>query len=219
MAAMVAIASLVGILIAVVGIGLSLISVSASASGRGPIAAASDPIKTDPHSKGNPNAPVVVTEFSDYQCPACRLYVERIDPQFQKLYVDTGKVRFVARHFPFLGPESYLAAEAAEAAAEQGKFWAYNDLLWKRQGNENSGAFTAQKLKEMASELGLDRKAFDEALDSGKHRAAVLEQKREGESLGVNATPTFVINGKRIQGVPSLASWANIMDQELGAKP
>jgi protein-disulfide isomerase len=157
-------------------------------------------------------------EFSDFQCPACKIYNERIDPQFQKLYVDTGKVRFVARHFPFLGPESFTAAEAAEAAAEQGKFWAYTALLWERQGAENSGAFSVTRLKQYASELGLDRKAFDEALDSGKHRAKVLEQKREGEALGINATPNFVVNGKKVQGVPSLATWATILDRELEGK-
>jgi len=215
---MVAMASLVGLLIAVVGIALSLASVASSGGAAVGSSAVDDPIKTDPYSKGNPNAPVVVMEFSDFQCPACRIYTERIDPQFQKLYVDTGKVRFVARHFPFLGPESYTAAEAAEAAAEQGKFWAYTSLLWQRQGAENSGAFSAQRLKQFASEIGLDRKAFDEALDSGKHRAKVMEQKREGEALGINATPNFVVNGKKIQGVPSLATWASIIDQELGSK-
>src|SRR5512146_2527590 len=152
---LVALASVVGMMLAVVAIGLNLASVATYGRG-GPVASASDPIKSDPHSKGNPNAPVVVEEYSDFQCPACRLYQVRIQPDFEKAYVDTGKVRFASRDFAFLGPESYLAAEAAEAAAAQGKYWAYSSLLWQRQGAENSGAFNVNNLKQFASEVGLD---------------------------------------------------------------
>src|SRR5512138_892965 len=120
---LVALASVAGLMLAVIAIGLNLASVASYGRGA-PVASAPDPIKSDPHLKGNPNAPILVEEYSDFQCPACRLYQIRIQPDFEKAYVDTGKVRFASRDFAFLGPESYLAAEAAEAAAAQGKYWA-----------------------------------------------------------------------------------------------
>ncbi len=215
---LVALASALGVLLAVVGIGLSLLSVTVS--GRTPAAVASqDPIRSDPHSKGNPNAPIVVDEWFDFQCPACRFYALTRQPDFERLYVDTGKVRYVSHNYPFLGAESYLAAEAAEAAAAQGYYWAYESLLYQRQGAENSGAFSAANLKKFAAELGLNTQAFNAALDQGTYRAAVLEQKRQGEALAVNATPTFFINGKKIVGVPSLDAWQKIIDEELSKKP
>lgn len=210
-----ALASVVGIMFGLVAIGLNMASVATY--GRGPVSSAPDPIKSDPHSKGNPNAPILVEEYSDFQCPACRLYNLRIEPDFEKAYVDTGKVRFVSRDYPFLGPESYLAAEAAEAAAAQGKYWAYNAILWQRQGPENSGTFSAANLKQFASEVGLDRKAFDTALDTGQYRQQVLDQRREAESRGINATPSFFINGKKIPGVPTMDTWPKIIDQELSS--
>lgn len=217
--ALVALASAVGVLLAVVGIGLNLLSVSVSSRSAAVVVASPDPNKSDPYTKGNPNAPVVVEEWFDFQCPACRAYYLTRQPEFEKQFVDTGKVRFVSRFFPFLGPESYLAAEAAEAAAAQGYYWAYENILFQRQGAENSGAFNADNLKQFAAELGLNQQTFNTALDQRTYQAAVLKQKSDGEALGVNATPTFFVDGKKVQGVPSLDAWQQIINQELSKKP
>ncbi|MCL4535769.1 MAG: DsbA family protein [Bacteroidetes bacterium] len=216
---LVAIASAVGVLLAVVGVGLNLLSVGMTSRPTAAVAATPDTNKSDPFSKGSTNAPVVVDEWFDFQCPACRAYYLTRQPEFDKQFVDTGKVRFVTHFFPFLGPESYLAAEAAEAAAAQGYYWAYENILFQRQGAENSGAFSVENLKQFAAELGLNQQAFNAALDQRTYQAAVLKQKSQGEALGVNATPTFFVDGQKVQGVPSLDAWQQIINQELSKKP
>jgi protein-disulfide isomerase len=216
---LVALASVFGMLLAVAAIGLSLLSVSQASKPTTIVVAAPDTNKSDPQSKGSASAPVVVTEWFDFQCPACRSYAQTRQPDFEKQYVDTGKVRFVSRMFSFLGPESYLAAEAAMAAGAQGYYWAFEDTLFQRQGAENSGAFSPDNLKKFAAELGLNQQAFNAALDQGTYRNAVMDQRREGEALGVNATPTFFVNDKKIQGVPTLDQWVTIINDASGSKP
>lgn len=217
---LVAMASAFGVLLAVVGIGLNLVSVSLTSStpAAAAVAATPDPNKSDPFEKGNPNAPVLVEEWFDFQCPACRAYYLTRQPEFDKQFVDTGKVRFVTHFFPFLGPESYSAAQAADAAAAQGYYWAYENILFQNQGAENSGAFNTDNLKRFAAELGLNQQEFNAALDQGTYQTAVLDQKNQGVALGVNATPTFFVDGKKIQGVPSLSDWQQIINQELSKK-
>ncbi len=172
----------------------------------------------DRRSLGNPNAPVVVTEWSDFQCPACRIYGLNREPALEQQYVNTGKVRFVYRNFAFLGPESLWAAEAAEAAADQGKYLEYRSLLWQRQRGENLGAFKVANLKAFAAELGLNQAAFDAALDNQLHRAAVLAEKKEGEAQGINATPTIFVNDRKMQGVPTLEAMKAVIEEELAKK-
>lgn len=146
----------------------------------------------DQPSKGNPNAPVTIVEFTDYQCPSCA----RTQPLLEEVAGEYGdKVKLVARDFPLdQHANAAKAAEAAEAAREQGKYWEYVAILFK-----NQDALQVEKLKEYASQLGLDRAKFDQALDSGKFSDNVLRDVNEGEKLGVNSTPTVFINGKLIK--------------------
>lgn len=211
---MVALASTVGLVLGITMVSLNLLSVSLVA--RAPVPNMADPLER--RTKGSPNAPVVITEWFDYQCPACRSYSLNREPEIERLYVNTGKVRFVSRNLPFLGPESFLAAEAAECAADQGRYWAYRTLLFQRWQGENVGAYRPENLKRLASELGLDRGKFDACLDSGKYREAVLAEVREGNALGVRATPTFFINGRPIEGVPSVERLGNLIEEELARK-
>ncbi len=217
---LVALASTFGVVLGVVVIALNLASVSAPVSGvaRAPVGPAAALQGPDRRSLGNPNAPVVVTEWSDFQCPACRLYALNREPSLEKEYVEAGKVRFVYRNFAFLGPESILAAEAAECAADQGRYWDYRSTLWQRQRGENQGAFRPENLKGFAAELGLDQAKFDACLDNGTHRAEVLAEEKEGEALGVNATPTLFINSRKMQGVPSLDTMKAAIEEELAKK-
>ncbi len=211
---LVVLASTLGLALGVVMIALNLISasmpVSTASIGRNP-----DSQGWERRTLGNPDAKVVITEWSDFQCPACRAYALTREPVLEQQYLSTGKVRFVYRNFAFLGPESIFAAEAAEAAADQGRYFDYRALLWQRQRGENLGAFKAENLKAFAAELGLDQKKFNEALDSGKYRSAVLAEQKEGEALGVNATPTLMINGQIVPGVPSVEKMKALIDEEL----
>ena len=214
---LVALASALGLLLGAGMIILSLLSVSAYPSS--PIVRGRDPAGMERRSLGSPSAPVVITEWSDFQCPACARFATTREPVLERLYVDSGKVRFVHRNEAFLGPESFLAAEAADCAGDQGRFWDYRTLLFQRQRGENSGAFSAQNLKGFAAELGLDRESFAACLDGGKYRAAIQAEAKEGDQLGVDSTPSFFINGKPIKGIPTIEQMQKLIEEELAKKP
>lgn len=137
--------------------------------------------------RGAENPKVALTEFSDFQCPACRTLSPVLKDLIEK-YPDEVKLYF--RHFPIFGhSESQKAAEAAESAGEQGKFWEMHDKIYENQ--ENIGT---ENLKRFATELGLDMDRFNSALDSSKYQQKVLADRDEGLKLGVNATPTLFLN-------------------------
>jgi len=131
--------------------------------------------------------------------------------------VKTGKVRFGYLHYAFLGPESQRAAEASECAAEQGAFWPYHDRLYERQAGENRGAFSQDNLKQFAVELGLDGRAFNACLDSGKYAAVVRADTAAGESLGVKGTPAFLANGRPLVGALPFEAFRQVIETELRA--
>src|SRR3989338_542935 len=105
------------------------------------------------------------------------MFARSASPQLIEEYVNTGKVRYVFKNFPFLGDESYYAAEAAECAGDQGKFWEYHDLLFARWQGEGVGTFLPGNLKRYGGELGLDTQAFAACLDSRRKEATVLADK------------------------------------------
>jgi protein-disulfide isomerase len=150
-------------------------------------------------SLGAPEAPIVVAEYADFQCPYCKDFADGPGSLLKEEYVDTGQVRFVYRHFAFLGDESTWAAEASECADEQGRFWDYHDRLWAAQGAENSGAFSRDNLKAFAAELGLDTERFNQCLDSGDYRSDVRQEFGEGQRLGVRGTPTLFVDGRLVR--------------------
>ena len=125
-------------------------------------------------------------------------------------------VRFGYQHFAFLGPESQWAGEASECANEQGAFWEYHDKLFDSQSGENQGAFTKDNLTRFAVELGLDAKAFDECLDSGKYTSIVQNETKAAQSLGVRSTPTFLINGKSVLGAQSFEFFQQYIEAARG---
>ena len=140
--------------------------------------------------KGGANAPVTIVEFTDYECPSCGA----TQPVLDEVVKEFGEnVKLVVRNFP-LGQHTHAfkAAEASEAAREQGKYWEYASLLFS-----NQKALEIDKLKEYASRLGLDRAKFDAALDSGRFAAKVRRDLADGDKIGVDSTPSVFINGKR----------------------
>ncbi len=144
---------------------------------------------------GDPNAPVHVIEWGDYQCPACKSFEQRFFPTILEQYIATGKVRWEFRDFAFIGKESVRAAEAAACALDQGKFWEFHAALYANQTGENVGAFTDRRLEEIARAAGLDVGAFRSCLREGKHADEVQQMVREAQSRGVRATPSFSVNG------------------------
>ena len=176
---------------------------------------------------GNPEAPVTIVEFSDFQCPFCNRFFREAGKQIIDKYVKTGKARFVYRHFAFLGPESGWAAEAANCANDQDKFWQYHDYLFnyiwdnyfaKGKSGENVGAFSKDNLKKFAVELGFDTAKFNSCLDSGKYADAVAKETAEGRTAGVNGTPATFVNGKLISGAVPFSQFEAAVEEALGAK-
>lgn len=146
---------------------------------------------TDQPALGSENAMVTIVAFTDYQCPSCAA----IHPALERVVKENdGRVRLVARDFPLTQhAEAFKAAEAAEAAREQGKYWEYVHLLM-----QNQSALDVEKLKTYACELGLDPVRFDTALDSGKFADMVQRDIDDGIKLGLKGTPSLFINGRRV---------------------
>lgn len=157
--------------------------------------------------KGSLSAPVTMVEFSDFQCPFCRQFATETLPLVEQKYIRTGLVRLIYRDFAVQGPESQWAAEAAYCAQEQGAYWAYHDLLFSRQQGPNTGAFNPENLKLFAAELGLDTRLFAQCLDSGRYAAMVQAATQEGRSLGLQGTPTFFVNGRKVEGALPFEKW------------
>lgn len=154
---------------------------------------------THENSVGDPNAPVKVEEFSDFQCPYCEQWHTKEEEAFYQKYVATGKVYFTYMPFSFLGNESVRAAEAAYCAMDQGKFWDYHDILFANQGAENSGAFSDSNLQSFARELKLDTTQFNQCFTGNKYVQKVTDDVNYAKSKGINATPYFIVdNGQPI---------------------
>jgi protein-disulfide isomerase len=164
----------------------------------------------DDPSRGDANAPVTLVEFTDFQCPACAA----MQPVLEEVLKSYGnKVRFVVRDFPLSQHENARkAAEAANAANAQGKFFEYTTLLFQRQKNLDLAS-----LKKYASEIGLNRAKFDAALDSGMYQEEVKHDIEDGEMYGVGSTPTIFINGVQLT-VLSADGLREALDRALGEK-
>jgi protein-disulfide isomerase len=164
----------------------------------------------DDPARGDANAAITIVEFTDFQCPACAA----MHPVLEDVLKSYGnKVRFVVRDFP-LNQHEYArkAAEAANAANAQGKFFEYITLLFK-----NQKALDVPSLKKYASELGLDRARFDAALDRGVYAAEVQKDVTDGEMYGVGSTPTIFVNGVQLRTL-STEGLKDAIDR-AGAKP
>jgi protein-disulfide isomerase len=168
-------------------------------------------------SRGSEEAPITIVELGDFQCFYCGKFWKETLPRIQETYVKRGKVRFVYRHFAILGEHSLAAAQAAECATEQGKFWEYHDRLFASQGPL---AFTKENLKRYAKELGLDTAPFKQCLDSDKYAQKVEGETGAGKMLGLRGTPAFFINGRLLVGAHPFENFQAIIEEELKtAKP
>lgn len=173
------------------------------------------PANADGTAWGPVDAPVVIEEYSDFQCPFCGQFATITGEQLKQAYADSGLVRFEYNHFAFLGPESLRAAEAAECAAEQNLFWPYHDIIFNNQSGENQGNFSDPALRNFAIVAGLEMEAFDECFSSARYRQDVRAGNSEASNRGVNSTPTFFVNGELVEGVISFEQFETIIASEL----
>jgi protein-disulfide isomerase len=147
---------------------------------------------------GDANAPVKVVEWANYQCPFCDQFWTTSETTFIQDYITNGKVHFQYSDLTFGWQESIDASEAATCAMDQGKFWQYHDTLFKNQKAENSGGFSRSRLKQMASDMGLDMTKFNACFDGHQTANAVQASDNAAAQQNINSTPTFFVNGKQI---------------------
>lgn len=167
---------------------------------------------------GDPQAPVRILEFSDYQCPGCARFASEIKTLLTVNYIETGKVLFVYYDFPIVAAHkhAFLAARAARCAGEQGEYWAYHDHLFGQQPRWSAKANATDEFVDYAEAVGLDRKAFEGCLKSERYADVVTANLRLGEQLGVSGTPTLYIDGKLIRGLSGYEQLREVIEAELG---
>lgn len=166
-------------------------------------------LSNQPHPSTSANAAVTVTEYADLQCPACRAaHTVIVKPLIDKYGT---QIRYEFKHMPLSSIHRFAveAAEAAECAADQGKFWEFVDIDFERQDMLSRAA-----LKQWGAELELDTALFDRCVDSHVKRDAVIASYEEGRELGVTGTPTFFVNGERVES--DLEAISAAIDEAVG---
>src|SRR3989338_3918479 len=165
----------------------------------------------DDEVRGDEDAPVTIIEWSDFECPFCaRFYTDTL-PSIEQEYIKTRKVKLIYRDFPLsFHPNAQKAAEAAECAGEQGKYWEMHDMLFE-QGVQ--GGVTG--FKQYAKNLGLNTAKFDTCLDTGTMAAEVRADMADGSSAGIQGTPGFLVNGKLISEAQPFTVFKQVIDAEL----
>ena len=158
---------------------------------------------------------VEIVTFSDFQCPYCKQFFTDAYKQIKSTYIDTGKATLTFRHYPLpFHQNAEKAAEAAECANRQGKFWQYHDMLFNKANGDGTG-LEASNLKKYASDLGLNTNKFNSCLDNSETADIVKKDIAEGVKDGVTGTPTIFINGKMIVGALPFASFEQEIEVAL----
>jgi protein-disulfide isomerase len=234
------------ITIGLVVVGALLVALALIYPNLKPVGAIKTPAPTEhPMAEGNamgdPNAPVKIVEYSDFQCPYCAQFHQQTEPQIIENYVRTGKVYFVYRSMGnFIGDnlekyngisdtESRDAAEAAYCAGDQNKFWEYHDILFTNHTGEGAGDFTSRRLLAFAEAIGLDMNQFRTCISNATYRQRVLQDETDGNAAGVTGTPAFVlsytVNGQTktqlISGAQPFSTFQQDIDSalsEMGVK-
>ena len=194
------------------------------------------------NSMGDPNAPIKIEEFSDFQCPFCERFHKETEPLLRQYYIDSGKVQFIYRSMGNwvsdniarstgtpAKTESQDAALAAYCGGDQNKFWEMHAHLFANVLGEDAGSFTDRRIKAIAEAAGLDMQAFSSCYDSGKFEDRVQQDFEDGQTAGVNGTPAFLItytvNGetktKLIEGAKPFSDFQQELEailSEIGAQ-
>lgn len=182
-----------------------------------PMPAAEIPTAGSPE-LGLANAPVVMIEYSDYQCPFCARYSAETFPRLREDYVETGKVRYVFKDFPLPShAQAGTAAQAARCAGDQGAYWGMHDLLFAGQW-EWSGVAASEVFRRYAEELDLDTGAFASCLETETHAEDVAGDLREGARLGVSGTPAFFVGNRFISGAQPYEVFEQAIEAALGSQ-
>jgi len=168
-------------------------------------------------SMGRDDAPVVIWEFADFQCPGCGQFATFVAPLIKDRLVKAGTVRFVFYDFPLPNhPHSFLASRSARCANEQGRFWEYHDLVFGKQPQWSAVGDATDLFLQYGEQVGLDGAKFEECVRSDRYVREVSESMQLGTSLGVRGTPTLFVNGRRLEETPSFQELEQIVQREVG---
>jgi len=150
--------------------------------------------------KGNPEAAVKVIAFEDFQCPGCAYFSRNLAPILERDYINTGRVQFIFHELPLtnIHPNAVAAAEAARCAGDQGKFWEMHDQLFNNQSLWAQLSSPLNTFSGYAGIIGINRTTFEACMQAGTHREAILTAAKDAATLGVQATPSFSVNGQLV---------------------
>lgn len=182
-------------------------------------------VPTDGKSMGDPNAPVKMEVWEDFQCSGCMYYSVNIEPSIIQKYVATGKVYYTYHFYPIIDHggtgESHQSSNAAMCALEQGRFWDYHAELYANWLGENVGSYTDKRLVAIAENMGLDMEAFNSCFKANKYASVINQDYADGQKLSITATPAIFVNGQTPpssagpQYIPSVDDISNFIDAIL----
>jgi protein-disulfide isomerase len=179
-------------------------------------------LKAEGYVLGSPSAPVEVTEFADFECPACGQFAVITEPQVRTNLVNTGKVRVRFLDFPLqMHRNTWDASLAAACANDQGKFWEMHDALFANQDKWNGEATNRPRgpISDIAKGLGLDMQKYGACMDNDTHRAQIAANQREGERRQIGQTPTFIFNGTVVPGSLPYDAYRQYVEQAVKNAP
>ena len=142
---------------------------------------------------GDPDAPITLVEFGDYQCHYCNVFFQSIEKDIVKNYVDTGKVKIIFKDYNIIGEDSVKASQGAHCANDQGLFWEYHDILYSNWTGENNGWASSENLAIFAQQIGLNMDKWSECMIQQKHSQTILNSNDDAKTLGLTGTPAFFI--------------------------
>jgi protein-disulfide isomerase len=169
---------------------------------------------------GDPNAPITLVEFGDYQCHYCNVFFETIEGDIITNYVETGKVKIIFKDFNIIGSDSVNASHGAHCAKDQGMFWEYHDILYSNWTGENNGWASPENLAIFAQQIGLNMNKWSECMKKGSHSQIILKSNDDARALELTGTPAFFIfnsEGKvtKLFGAQPFEVFKKIFDNQL----
>ena len=209
------------VVIGIVGIATLGYTMSRPRAGVGPVDPNLPAGTAEGYLVGNPDAPVQVIEFGDFECPACAQWSNLTEPDVRERLIQTGQISFRFFDFPLdMHPNTWAASNAAACAADQGKFLEMHDRIFATQDQWDGRATSNPKrvLQRLAGEIGANVGDWETCFDSQKHYPRIKANLEEGVRRGVNSTPTFIIGGQLIPGAPPYDSFKKLVDAELAKK-
>jgi len=169
---------------------------------------------------GDPNAPITLIEFGDYQCHFCNVHFHNTEHSLLENFIDTGKVKMIFKDFTIIGPDSINAAHGTHCANDQGKFWEYHDILYNNWTGENNGWASSDNLLRFAQEVELNVDQWSDCMIDERYSQIISNSNKDARDLGITGTPAFFVIGPdnkitRISGAQPYESFEKIFNSEL----